>query len=116
MDAVDPGTGQGAGTGLGRLWEEDPEELYDQAPCGYLSALPDGTIVKVNRTFCRWTGRPMDEVLGSRFQDLEKYAQWFDYAIWAFFVIAIGSWVIKKVRKRRRAAAGRSDRASSTGS
>ncbi len=51
--------------------------------------------------------------LGSRFQDLERYSQYFDYAIWAFFVIAIGSWVVKKVRKRRRAAAGRSDRASS---
>jgi membrane protein DedA with SNARE-associated domain len=55
--------------------------------------------------------------LGSRFQDLEKYAQYFDYAIWAVFAIMIGSWVVKKLRKRRRrAAAGRSDRASSTGS
>ncbi|GAA2507455.1 DedA family protein [Winogradskya humida] len=43
--------------------------------------------------------------LGSRWQDVEKYSHWFDYAIWAFFIIAIGSWVTKKVRKRRRAAA-----------
>ena len=45
--------------------------------------------------------------LGSRWQDVEKYSHWFDYAIWAFFVVAIGSWVVKKVRKRRRAAADR---------
>ncbi|MEV6298396.1 DedA family protein [Actinoplanes sp. NPDC051861] len=49
--------------------------------------------------------------LGSRWQDLETYAHWFDYAIWAFFVIVIGQWVIKKTRKRRRAAAREGDRA-----
>ncbi|RBY76300.1 histidine kinase [Blastococcus sp. TF02-09] len=37
---------------------------------GYFSTLPDGRIVKVNRTFCEWIGRPADQVLGSRFQDL----------------------------------------------
>jgi membrane protein DedA with SNARE-associated domain len=45
--------------------------------------------------------------LGSRWEDLEMYAQWFDYAILAFFAIAIGSWVVKKVRKRRQRAAAR---------
>ncbi|MDI6097849.1 DedA family protein [Actinoplanes sp. NEAU-A12] len=40
--------------------------------------------------------------LGSRWRDLEKYSQYFDYAIMAFFAIAIASWVMKKVRKRRR--------------
>lgn len=45
--------------------------------------------------------------LGSRWQQLETYSSYFDYAIMAFFVIAIGSWVTKKVRKRRRAAAER---------
>ncbi|MFI5494644.1 DedA family protein [Actinoplanes sp. NPDC051859] len=45
--------------------------------------------------------------LGSRWQDLEKYAHWFDYAIWALIVLAVGSWVVKKVRKRRRVAANR---------
>ena len=46
--------------------------------------------------------------LGSRWEDVEQYAQWFDYAIWAFFAIAIGSWVVKKARKRRQRAAARS--------
>ncbi|HET6479724.1 MAG TPA: DedA family protein [Actinoplanes sp.] len=50
--------------------------------------------------------------LGSRWQDLERYSQYFDYAIWVLLVCTIGSWVLKKLRKRRRAAAGRSGRAS----
>ena len=45
--------------------------------------------------------------LGSRWQRLEQYSSYFDYAIMAFFAVAVGSWVIKKVRKRRRATADR---------
>ena len=30
------------------LLEESAEDLYEHAPCGYLSTLPDGLIVKVN--------------------------------------------------------------------
>ncbi|MCA2213472.1 DedA family protein [Jidongwangia harbinensis] len=39
--------------------------------------------------------------LGSQWQQVEQYSRYFDYAIWAFFAIAIGSWVVKKLRKRR---------------
>jgi phosphoserine phosphatase RsbU/P len=47
------------------------EDLYEEAPCGYLSTRPDGTIVKVNRTFLDWTGFSRDELLGRRrFADL----------------------------------------------
>ena len=53
------------------LLEEEAEDLYEEAPCGYLSTLPDGTILKVNRTFERWTGRRREELVGrTRFQDL----------------------------------------------
>ncbi len=55
---------------LDRLLEDDPADLYENAPMGYLSAVPDGRIVKVNRTFCSWIGRSAEEVLGVRFQDL----------------------------------------------
>ena len=55
---------------LDHLLEDDPADLYENAPMGYLSTLPDGRIVKVNRTFCDWIGRPADEVLGVRFQEL----------------------------------------------
>ena len=51
--------------------EEHAEELYEEAPCGYLSTAPDGTIVRVNATFLRWTGYTREELLdGRRFQDL----------------------------------------------
>ena len=55
---------------LDRLLEEDPADLYENAPMGYLSTLPGGRIVKVNRTFCAWTGRPSEELLDTKFQDL----------------------------------------------
>ncbi|MGY1618520.1 SpoIIE family protein phosphatase [Geodermatophilus sp. SYSU D00691] len=69
MTGVDVG-GRDPRLELSRLLEEDPADLYENAPCGYLSTLPDGTVVKVNHTFCAWTGRPARDVLGSRFQDL----------------------------------------------
>jgi sigma-B regulation protein RsbU (phosphoserine phosphatase) len=52
------------------LLEDDAAELYDNAPCGYLSTLPDGTIAKVNATLLTWTGLDREEVLGRRFQEL----------------------------------------------
>lgn len=51
--------------------EEDAEDLYENAPCGYVSALPDGMIVKVNQTFLTWTGYRREDLVGrKRFQDL----------------------------------------------
>jgi serine/threonine-protein kinase RsbW len=62
--------GQDPRAQLGRLLEEDPADLYENAPMGYLSTLPDGRIVKVNRTFCAWTGRTADQLIGTRLHDL----------------------------------------------
>ncbi|GLZ59111.1 MULTISPECIES: DedA family protein [Micromonospora] len=39
--------------------------------------------------------------LGSRWQDVERYSDWFNYAIVAVFAVMVASWVIRKVRKRR---------------
>lgn len=51
--------------------EESFEDLYQHAPCGYISTLPDGTFAKVNRTFLTWTGYGPEALLGvRRFQDL----------------------------------------------
>ncbi|XVU24552.1 DedA family protein [Actinoplanes sp. CA-054009] len=50
-------------------------------------------------------------LLGSQYQDLEQYAHYFDYVIWALIIFMVASWVTKKIRKRRRAAARQSDRA-----
>jgi PAS domain S-box-containing protein len=53
------------------LLQEGIEDLYENAPCGYLSALPDGTIVKLNQTFLDWTGYRREDLVGRRrFQDL----------------------------------------------
>ena len=53
------------------LLEERADELYEEAPCGYLSTLPDGTIARANQTFLDWTGYSRLE-LGQavRFQSL----------------------------------------------
>jgi PAS domain S-box-containing protein len=51
--------------------EETADELYESAPCGYLSTRPDGTILRVNRTFLGWTGHRREDLVGQkRFQDL----------------------------------------------
>ena len=47
------------------LLEDTAEELFEDAPCAYLSTGLDGTLVKVNRTFERWTGLDRAELLGS---------------------------------------------------
>ena len=53
------------------LSDDDPSDLYDHAPCGYLSTLPDGTVVKVNQTFLAWTGFERHHLVGrKRFVDL----------------------------------------------
>jgi PAS domain S-box-containing protein len=51
--------------------EESAEELYEDAPCGYISTRPDGLIIKVNQTFLAWTGYQREELLGrKRFYEL----------------------------------------------
>lgn len=39
------------------------EVLYENAPCGYIFTRPDGSFVKVNRTFLTWTGYSESELL-----------------------------------------------------
>ena len=53
------------------LLRESDEDLYEHAPCGYLSTLPDGTIARVNHTFVEWTGVSREALLaGKKFQAL----------------------------------------------
>jgi sigma-B regulation protein RsbU (phosphoserine phosphatase) len=49
---------------------EDLEDLYENAPCGYISFGPDGRIVKVNLTFASWIGFSREDLLGRRLRDL----------------------------------------------
>ena len=49
----------------------DADELYEQAPCGYLTTTPDGVVVRVNATLLGWTGHRREELVGHRrFVDL----------------------------------------------
>ena len=51
--------------------DENVEAMYETAPCGFLSTLEDGTILRVNQTLLEWTGyRREDLVSVKRVQDL----------------------------------------------
>ncbi|MFD7922099.1 PP2C family protein-serine/threonine phosphatase [Streptomyces sp. NPDC059740] len=69
-----PGAGgdeQGTDAAFTALLEDSAEELYESAPCGYLSTLMDGTIAKINQTLLDWIGLPRETVVGRmRFTDL----------------------------------------------
>jgi PAS domain S-box-containing protein len=57
--------------GVSATFDESAEDLFENAPCGYLSTAPDGTLLRVNATFLRWTGYSREELVGvRRFQDL----------------------------------------------
>ena len=54
-----------------RVPAENPEDLYEDAPCGLVSTLQDGTIIKVNATLLSWLGYGREELInGRRFADL----------------------------------------------
>jgi len=53
---------------------EDLEDLYENAPCGYLSLRPDGKIAKSNATLSAWIGFTQEQLAGKRFLDLLNIA------------------------------------------
>ena len=53
------------------LLEDDVDDLYENAPCGYLSTLLDGRIAKINTTLLDWLGYQREDLVGRRyFSDL----------------------------------------------
>jgi sigma-B regulation protein RsbU (phosphoserine phosphatase) len=65
-----PGTGSIDAKSPAML-EESADDLYEHAPCGFLSTTLDGTIAKVNTTLLEWLGYNRDELIGRRrFSDL----------------------------------------------
>lgn len=53
------------------LLEDSAEDLYEHAPCGYLSTMMDGRIIKINTTLLAWLGYDRDQIVGRRrFADL----------------------------------------------
>jgi signal transduction histidine kinase len=49
---------------------DDLEDLFENAPCGYLSLGNDARIRRCNRTLARWLGVEATSLLGTRFPDL----------------------------------------------
>ncbi|WP_328629938.1 SpoIIE family protein phosphatase [Streptomyces sp. NBC_00353] len=61
----------GAEAQFSALLEDSAEDLYEHAPCGYLSTLLDGQIAKVNTTLLDWLGYERGDLVGRRhFSDL----------------------------------------------
>ncbi len=53
------------------LLEDSAEDLYENAPCGYVSTLLEWKIAKINGTLLGWLGHSRDEMVGRRsFSDL----------------------------------------------
>lgn len=53
---------------------EDLEDLFESAPCGYVSADAKGRITKVNQTLLAWLGHERARLHGQRFQDFLNIA------------------------------------------
>jgi len=49
---------------------EDLEDLYETAPCGYVSISPHAVIVKANRTLADWLDWPPEELVGKSIHDI----------------------------------------------
>ncbi|MFI7320746.1 PP2C family protein-serine/threonine phosphatase [Streptomyces venezuelae] len=70
-DADEADGGTSSDSMFAALLEDSAEELYENAPCGYLSTLMDGTVVKINGTLLDWLGLDREAVVGRlRFTDL----------------------------------------------
>src|SRR4051794_36663560 len=51
--------------------ERNDSDLYEHAPCAYLSTLQDGLILRGNQTFFGWIGVSGEDIVGkTRFQSL----------------------------------------------
>ncbi|HEV7976966.1 PP2C family protein-serine/threonine phosphatase [Amycolatopsis sp.] len=73
----DPGRDQDGDAGnasdatFSALLEDSAEDLYENAPCGYLSTMLDGQIARINGTLLGWLGYSREELVGRRrFTDL----------------------------------------------
>jgi len=57
-------------SGRDEVIRDSPEELFENAPCGYLTTAMDGTIVQVNRTLETLIGSEREALVGRRFPEL----------------------------------------------
>ncbi|MFF5307831.1 PP2C family protein-serine/threonine phosphatase [Streptomyces massasporeus] len=70
-DPAETGDEASTDAAFSALLEDSAEDLYESAPCGYLSTMMDGTIAKINNTLLDWLGLEREAVAGrKRFADL----------------------------------------------
>lgn len=50
--------------------EDDLEDAFENAPCGYLVLTPNGRILRANATFSGWIGAEPGELVGKSMRDL----------------------------------------------
>lgn len=50
------------------------EDLFENAPCGYLVIGADGKITRTNRTLCLWLGKQAHDIVGQRLRELLNVA------------------------------------------
>jgi sigma-B regulation protein RsbU (phosphoserine phosphatase) len=53
---------------------DDFQDMFENAPCGYITLQTNGRIERVNKTLLAWTGRTADEMIGKRFTDFVNMA------------------------------------------
>jgi PAS domain S-box-containing protein len=59
-----------ASDGLPALLVESAEDLYENAPCGYVSTDTAGSILRINGTLRRWLGYEHEPLVGRRLTEL----------------------------------------------
>jgi phosphoserine phosphatase RsbU/P len=52
---------------------EDLDDLYENAPCGYVSLSPDARILRLNRTLAVWLGWSAGQLVGQPFHPLLSF-------------------------------------------
>jgi sigma-B regulation protein RsbU (phosphoserine phosphatase) len=53
---------------------DDFEDMFENAPCGYVVLLASGRVARVNQTMLGWTGHAADQMVGKRFSDFLNMA------------------------------------------
>jgi sigma-B regulation protein RsbU (phosphoserine phosphatase) len=53
---------------------DDFEDLFENAPCGYITLRTNGRVERVNKTLLDWTGHSAADMVGKRFTDFVNMA------------------------------------------